>query len=122
MKFKETFFKSMDQFKRLRIRIWEKEYDKSVRIQDELKDFDVVHDKLMELLGPEHGTLLIKYTDMICAKYNVDPAFYYNAGYQDCVATYDLYRAILAGKEAIPELEDKADAEIAEELDRLINM
>jgi hypothetical protein len=59
---------------------------------------------------------------MICAQYNVDPTFYYNAGYQDRVATYDLYRAILAGKEAIPELEDKADVEIAEELDRLINM
>ena len=88
---------------------------------DDIKDYDVVHDKLMELIGPDHRTLLIQYTDIIWAQSNVDPAFFYNAGYQDCQDTYGLYRSILKGSEHIPEIEDKPDVELAEEINELIN-
>jgi hypothetical protein len=50
MKFKTAFFKSMDQFRRLCIKIWQKEYERTVRNIDDIKDNDVVHDKLLELL------------------------------------------------------------------------
>jgi hypothetical protein len=120
-KIKLAFQQSLSHYQRIRLRMHTKEYEKSFREPEDLKRFDDVNEKLIELLGPESKTMLIEYTDLILAMYNKDSAYFYSAGIQDCEALYDFCRAILKGTQSIPQLEEKTQADIEEELDELIN-
>jgi hypothetical protein len=120
-KLKETFMKSIDFFRRTRIKELELEYDQTVRIHDNQSSLDTIHDQLLELIGNQNQALLIDYTDVIVAKYNTDPAWFYDKGFQDCQSTYGLFRSILKNVEAIPPLQEKCNAELEEEINELIN-
>jgi hypothetical protein len=121
-KLKETFFKSMDYFKNIRIKTLEVLYDQTMRTRDNQSQYETIHERLLELIGEDNRQLLIEYTDLLVAKYNTDPAWFYDKGFQDCQSTYGVFRAILTGVEAIPPLqEEKGTAEQSEELFELIN-
>jgi len=120
-KFRAAFFKSMDYFRRARIKTLEREYDQTMRTHDNQSSLDTIHDQLLELIGNQNQALLIDYTDVIVAKYNTDPAWFYDKGFQDCQSTYGLFRSILTGVEAIPPLQEKCNAELTEEIEELIN-
>jgi len=92
-----------------------------MRTHDIQRDFETIHGKLLELIGPDNNHLLIEYVDQIVSLYNTDPAWFYDKGFQDCQSTYGLFRAILTGVEAIPPLQEKCNAELTEELFELIN-
>jgi hypothetical protein len=121
-KHKEIFMRSMDYFRRARIKTLEHEYDQTVRTHDNQSNFEKIHERLLELIGEDNRQLLIEYTDLLVAQYNTDPAWFYDKGFQDCQATYGLFRSILTGVEAIPPLQEKCNAELTEEIDELINM
>jgi len=121
-KFRAAFFKSMEHFRRIRIKMIEKEYDQTMRTRDNQSQYETIHERLLELIGPDNRQLLIEYTDFLVAQYNTNPAFFYEAGFQDCQSTYGLFRSILTGVEAIPPLQEKCNAELTEEIDELINM
>ena len=120
-KLTETFFKSMDYFRRTRIKTLEHEYDQTVRTHDNQSSYDTIHDQLLELIGNQNQALLIDYTDVIVAKYNTDPAWFYDKGFQDCQSTYGLFRSILKNVDNIPPLQEKCNAELTEEIEELIN-
>ena len=63
----ETFFKSMDYFRRARIKTLENQYDQTERDHDIQSRFETVHAKLLELVGDQNKSLLIDYTDLIVA-------------------------------------------------------
>jgi hypothetical protein len=117
----EAFFKSMDYFRRTRIKTLEKQYDQTVRTRNDQRDFENAHAKLQQLIGPENNYLLIEYTDLLVAQYNTDDAWFYDKGFQDCQSTYGLFRAILTGVAEIPPLQEKCNSELSEEIDELIN-
>jgi len=117
-----TFFKSMDYFRRVRIKTLEKQYDQTVRTHDNQSSYETIHDKLLQIIGDDNKALLIEFSDLLVAQYNTNPAFFYEAGLQDCQATYGLFRGILTGVDNIPPLQEKCYAELTEEIDELINM
>jgi hypothetical protein len=120
-KHKEIFMRSMDYFRRTRIKTLEHEYDQTVRTHDNQSSYDTIHDQLLELIGNQNQALLIDYTDVIVAKYNTDSAWFYDKGFQDCQSTYGLFRSILTGVDTIPPLQEKCNAELTEEIEELIN-
>jgi hypothetical protein len=120
-KLKETFFKSMEHFRRIRIKTLEKHYDQTVRTNTNQRDFETIHERLLELIGPDNNQLLIEFTDLLMALYNTDSAWFYDKGFQDCQSTYGLFRSILTGVDNIPPLQEKCNAELTEELFELIN-
>jgi hypothetical protein len=120
-KHKEIFMRSMDYFRRTRIKTLEHEYDQTVRTHDNQSSYDTIHDQLLELIGNQNQALLIDYTDVIVAKYNTDPAWFYDKGFQDCQSTYGLFRSILKNVDNIPPLQEKCNAELTEEIEELIN-
>jgi hypothetical protein len=58
---------------------------------------------------------------VIVAQYNNNPSWFYDKGFQDCQATYELLRRILKGVDTIPPLQEKCNAELEEEINELIN-
>jgi hypothetical protein len=120
-KFKETFFKSMEHFRRIRIKTLEKHYDQTVRTHTNQRDFESVHDKLLEIIGEQNKPLLIELVDLAVAQYNTDSAWFYDKGFQDCQSTYGLFRSILKNVDTIPPLQEKCNAELEEEINELIN-
>ena len=121
-KFRAAFFKSMDYFKKIRIKTLEVLHDQTKRTHDNQSQYETIHERLLELIGPDNNQLLIEYTDLLVAKYNTDPAWFYDKGFQDCQSTYGLFRSILKSADTIPPLQEKCNAELTEELDELINM
>jgi hypothetical protein len=118
----ETFFKSIDYFRRVRIKTLEVLYDQTMRTRDNQSQYETIHERLLELIGEDNRQLLIEYTDLLVAKYNTDPAWFYDKGFQNCQSTYGLFRSILKNVDTIPPLQEKCDAELTEEIDELINM
>jgi hypothetical protein len=117
----ETFFKGIDYFRRVHIKTLGKLYDQTMRTHDNQSQYETIHERLLELIGEDNRQLLIEYTDLLVAKYNTDPAWFYDKGFQDCQSTYGLFRSILKNVDTIPPLQEKCNAELTEELDELIN-
>jgi hypothetical protein len=117
----ETFMKSIDFFRRTRIKELELEYDQTMRTRDNQRDFESIHAKLLEIIGEQNKPLLIELVDLAVAQYNTDPTWWYSQGFSDCQALYDVFRSVLMGAETIPKLKEKSSAELTEELDELIN-
>jgi len=116
-----AFQQGLTHFQRICLKMHEKEYEKSYRDMEDFKRFDDVNEKLLHLIGDDNKSLLIDFCDLILARYNKDSAYFYSAGIQDAESLYDLCRAVLKGTQSIPQLEEKTQADIEEELDELIN-
>jgi hypothetical protein len=117
----ETFMKSIDFFRRTRIKELELEYDQTMRTHDNQRDFETIHDKLLEIIGEQNKPLLIELVDLAVAQYNTDPTWFYNKGFQDCQALYASFRSVLKNVDTIPPLEERSAADISEDIDELIN-
>ena len=103
---KKTFLKSLDLFKRMRVRTFELEYDKQKKDEENDKRIDELHNNLMIRLNEDTRSMLIEYVDRLVAKYNNDGSYFYDKGFSDCYNLIKLCKHTYRGMLKLPPLKD----------------
>jgi hypothetical protein len=104
----QAFLKSIDLFKKMRIRTLELEYDEQRKDVENDNRIDELHSKLMTRLNEDTKTMLIEYVDRLVAKYNNDGSYFYDKGFSDCHELLKLCKSTYRGLIDLPPL-DKDD-------------
>jgi hypothetical protein len=111
---KQAFLKSIDIFKRMRIRAVEQEYDEQRKDIENDKRIDELHNKLIARLNEEAKTMLIEYVDRLVAKYNNDGGYFYDNGFSDCHSLLKLCKDTYKGQMDLPPLNNDDTIDVSE--------
>lgn len=95
------FLKAVETFKQQRMKEIELDYELHEHRAGEGGELDVLYQKLLELLG-DNRKLLVRYADLLVARYNINTQYFYDQGFSDFQGLLQLFRKTLSGELLIP--------------------
>jgi hypothetical protein len=111
---KQAFIKSIDLFKKMRIKTLEAEYSQKKRDEISNEQIDEQFENLAKLIGDENKSLLIEHADTLVARYSSGSSYYYDNGFRDCYELIKLSKDTYKGLMDLPPLNNDDTIDVSE--------